>query len=107
MIDNPVEVERLVQKMEAHLPIPVRVTNAAARSLRESQVKLPSSRRVEIESVLYLGDAGGIACALKVPGSDNAAITSLTHLRLEGNHPIAQDIRAYQIKRTQALARGQ
>jgi hypothetical protein len=34
-------------------------------------------------------------------------VVSLTHLRLEGGHPIAQDIRAYQIKRTAGLARGQ
>jgi hypothetical protein len=34
-------------------------------------------------------------------------IASLTHLRVEGGHPIAQDIRAYQIKRTAGLSRGQ
>jgi hypothetical protein len=107
MLDNPVEVDTLMRKMEDHVPIPVRVTNALVRSLRGSEVRLPSSRRVEIESVLYLGDEGSIACVLKIPESENPVIVSLTHLRLNGSHPLAQDIRAYQIRRTRALAQGQ
>jgi len=107
MIDNPVEVEQLMRAMESQLPIPARATSVLVRFLRDKGIKLPASRRVEIESVHYLGDEGGIACGLKRPDGEEAVIASLTHLRVEGGHPIAQDIRAYQIKRTEGLSRGQ
>ena len=107
MIDNPVEVEQLMQKMESQLPMPARVTSALVRFLRDKGIKLPASRRVEIESVHYLGDEGGIACGLKKPDSKEAVVVSLTHLRVEGGHRMSQEIRAYQIKRTAALVRGQ
>jgi hypothetical protein len=105
MIDHPAYVERLMQKMEEQLPIPARATSVLVRFLRERGIKLPASRRVEIESVHYLGDEGGIACGLKRPDSKEAVVVSLTHLRVEGGHPMAQAIRAYQIHRTAALAR--
>ena len=105
MIDNPVEVKHLMRKMEEQLPIPARATSVLVRFLRGRGIQLPASRRVEIESVHDLGDEGGIACGLKRPGAEEAVIISLTHLRPEGGHPIAQDVRAYQIRRTAGLAR--
>ncbi len=106
MIDDPTEVTALIRKMEAHLPIPARATNALVRTLREGAVKISSRRRVQIEKVMYLGDEGGIGCVLKLPGQDEAAVVaSLTHLRLASSHPLASDVRAYQIARTRKLAR--
>ena len=108
MIDDPTQVTALMQQMEAHLPIPAQATNALRRTLRESAVKLSPQRRVQIEKVLYLGDAGGLGCGLTVPGyADTAVVVSLTHLRLPTTHPLAPDVRAYQIARTKKLARGQ
>ena len=86
MIDNPAEVEQLMRKMEDQLPISARVTSTLVRFLRDKGIKLPASRRVEIESVHYLGDEGGIACGLKQPDSKEAVVISLTHLRVEGKH---------------------
>ncbi len=107
MIDNPIEVAALLRKMDAHVPIPARVTKALVRSLRTREVHMPSTRRVRIEKVLYLGDEGGIGCALKVPGeNETAVVVSLTHLRLSNNHPIAPDVRAYQTVRRRKLAQG-
>jgi len=60
---------------------------------------------MQIEKVMYLGDEGGIGCSLKVPGQeDTAVVVSLTHLRLPSTHPLAPDVRAYQIARTKKLA---
>ena len=107
MIDDPIEVAALMRKMEAHLPIPARATSALVRSLRHSEVKIPSTRHVSIEKVLYMGDEGGIGCTLKVPGQEaTAVVVSLAHLRLNTNHPIAHDVHAYQVERTRKLARG-
>ena len=108
MIDDPTQVTVLIQQMEAHLPIPAQATNALVRTLRASGVNIASKRRMQIEKVVYLGDEGGIGCGLKVPGqADTAVVVSLTHLRLPTTHPLAPDVRAYQIARTQKLARGQ
>ena len=107
MIDDPTQVTALMQKMEAHLPIPAQGTNALVRTLRTSGVKLSSKRHVQIEKVLYLGDEGGIGCGLRIPGrEDTAVVASLTHLRLPTTHPLAPDVRAYQIARTRKLAQG-
>jgi len=89
------------------LPIPAQATNALVRSLRASAVNIASKRRMQIEKVMYLGDEGGIGCKLKVPGQeDTAVVVSLTHLRLPSTHPLAPDVRAYQIARTKKLAEG-
>ena len=107
MIDDPTQVTALMQKMKAHLPIPAQATNALVRSLRASAVNIASKRRMQIEKVMYLGDEGGIGCVLKVPGQeDTAVVVSLTHLRLPSTHPLAPDVRAYQIARTKKLAEG-
>jgi len=105
MIDDRTQVTALMQKMKAHLPIPAQATNALVRSLRASAVNIASKRRMQIEKVMYLGDEGGIGCKLKVPGQeDTAVVVSLTHLRLPSTHPLAPDVRAYQIARTKKLA---
>ena len=105
MIDDPTQVTALMQKMKAHLPIPAQATNALVRNLRANAVNIASKRRMQIEKVMYLGDEGGIGCALKVPGQeDTAVVVSLTHLRLPSTHPLAPDVRAYQIARTKKLA---
>ncbi len=107
MIDDPREVATLIRKMEAHLPIPARVTKATVRALGTSEVKLPATRQVQIEKVMYLGDEGGIGCALTLPGrAGTAVVVSLTHLRVTNPHPLAGAIRTYRITRTKRLAQG-
>jgi hypothetical protein len=109
MIDDPGEVASLLEKMEAHLPIPARVTKALVRSLESKKIKFPATRKVQIEKVIHLGDGGGISCRLTVPGqsqSDAAVVASLTHLRVTKPHPLADDVRTYQINRTRRLAQG-
>ena len=105
MIDDPTQVTALMQKMKAHLPIPAQATNALVRTLRASAGNIASKRCMQIEKVMYFGDEGGIGCSLKVPGQeDTAVVVSLTHLRLPSTHPLAPDVRAYQIARTKKLA---
>ncbi len=105
MIDDYLQVTALIQKMKAHLPIPAQATSALVRNLRTSAVKIGSKRLLQIENVMYLGDEGGIGCGLKVPGQeDTALVVSLTHLRLPSTHPLAPDVRAYQVARTKKLA---
>jgi HEPN domain-containing protein len=90
--------------MQAALPVRMEADQLDRLNAYAVQMRYPGDdptlRRVAIESVHYLGDEGGIACGLKRPDGKEAVIASLTYLRVEGGHPITQDVRAYQIKRT-------
>lgn len=106
MIDNYAEAMALVRKMEAHLPISARPTKAFVHSMRENGMTVSPNQPLQVESVLYMGDEGGIGCAVEPPGrKGTAVVTSLTHIRVDANHPLAKEIRAYQVERTRKLAR--
>ena len=105
MIDNHAEATKLVQKMKAHLPFTVRPTKALVQSLRRGGTKIKADRELQVDDVLYLGDDGGIACAIYLPELEAATIASVTHLDIPGDHPLAQEIKAYQSQRTQKLTK--
>jgi hypothetical protein len=97
MIDNPATVIDLMNKIEAHLPIPANPTSALVRLLRPKGLKISADRVLFIKRVFYLGDDGGIMCDV-TPTRDakEAYVVSLTQLRIAPGHPLARDIRAYQ-----------
>jgi len=105
MIDDYATAMELVRKMKAHLPIPARPTKTFIRAMRDSEIKVRSGQDLQIESVLYIGDEGGISCAIQLPGVEGAVtLASLTHIRVPSGHPLFREIRAYQIERTRKLA---
>lgn len=98
-IDDAAQVKDLIEKMKAHLPIPVTATKELLRTLKMSKAM------IQIESVMYMGDEGGIVCMLKIQGHDSTAnLVSLTHLRLAATHPLAGDVKKYQTARIAKLA---
>jgi len=105
MIDDYAQAMELMRKMEAHLPIPARPTGTYIRAMREQGVQVARDQELQIKNVLYLGDEGGIACNV-TPSKDakQAIIVSITHLRVDPRHPLAQEIHAYQRERTRGLA---
>ena len=106
MIDDEKEVTQLLRDMEGQLPIIVRPNRQLVETLVQGGMKCRPDEELQIASVLYLGDVGGIACGLKWPGAGkNACVTSLTHLRVDDNHPLAERIGAYQSKRSAKIAR--
>lgn len=106
MIDDYTIVKELIRKMEAQLPIPARPTGAFLRAMRDRGVKVATNQELQIQNVLYLGDEGGIACNV-TPSRDarEVQIVSITHLEIDPNHPLAPEIRAYQVERTRKIAR--
>jgi hypothetical protein len=105
MIDHPDQVERLMDRLGAALPIPARVTPELQTILREQRgVTVPASCRVTWIS--YAGDEGGIVCQLDT-GADttDAVFTSTTHLRFDPRTAFAREIAAYQRHRTKRLRR--
>ncbi len=105
MIDDPTMVARLMDRMQAHLPIPAYLTKALVRTLRQQKVNSSADRVLFIKSVLYGGDEGGIGCDLTAtPDAKVAVVVSLTHLRFAPTHPLFGEIRAYQRERLKRLA---
>jgi hypothetical protein len=107
MIDDEKEVQQLLRDMEGQLPISVHPARELIESLTRGGVKCRPDDELQIGSVLYLGDVGGIACGLKPwpTAGTNAVVVSLTHLRVDDSHPLAVRIGAYQSKRAAKIAR--
>ena len=104
MIDDHARAMELVRQMKAHLPIPARPTRTFIQAMRDSGKRVRSGQNLQIESVLYMGDEGGIGCAIQLPEEETVTITSLTHIRVPSSHPLFKEIRAYQIERASKLA---
>jgi hypothetical protein len=105
MIDDRERVERLMEAMQAQLPIPAFPTKELVQSLRERGNKTSINRALFIQRLFYFGDDGGIMCDV-TPTHDakTAFVVSLTHLRPPPDHPIARDVRAYQRERVKRIA---
>ena len=103
-IDDPKQVEILLEKMERHLPIQAEIHRSTARYLIAQGVSIPPHRQVSIQQIFYHGDEGGIVCAISPPDSKEVVVISLTHLNIPYNHPLEKEIRAYQKARIRKLA---
>jgi hypothetical protein len=105
MIDDYEQAMELLHKMEAQLPIPARPTATMVRALRDQGQRISRDRELSIQGVFYAGDEAGIVCALELlEGTKAALVISVTHLRIDLRHPLAQEIRAYQRERKRQLA---
>lgn len=105
MIDDYDRAMDLLHKMEAQLPIPVRLGSLVKQTLREKGLAFTRDQRFEIKRVFYFGDEGGIMCDVTpVQDAKEAVVVSLTHLLVPAHHPLAQEIRAYQRERARRIA---
>lgn len=105
MIDNPVTVARLIDQLQAHLPIPAFPTKEIVRTLRRGGVKASVDRALSVKRVFYAGDEGGIMCDVTPSrAAKEVFIVSLTHLRIAPDHPLFAAILAYQRERVSRLA---
>jgi hypothetical protein len=106
MIDNPDQAERLLNRLQAALPLPARVTPELAAMLQAQNPASDMPLTCLITWVSYAGDEGGIVCQLDFgPEIENAAFVSITHLRFDVRLPLARDIAAYQKHRVKRLRR--
>ena len=103
MIDDEKEVYQLIEAMNEHLPMRAFATPPLVNAVRQEGADIKVNDAVEIDAVLYLGDEGGIACAIGMWGGKTAVVASLTHLRIDRDHPLAEQIQTYQLRRSQRL----
>jgi len=110
VIDHPDQVDRLLARMRAALPMPARMTPRLLATLREQNPTLSPGAACRVTRVDYAGDEGGIVCHLAREGADESGrlvVTSITHLDFDPRHPLAREIAAYQKHRTKRLKRAQ
>ena len=107
MIDNPVQVERLLPKLKEALPTSAGPTPRLAALLRDQSPPIELPQSCQVTSVDYAGDEGGIMCRLDPcsEGGSGAYFISITHLAFDRRQPLAREIAAYQKHRIKRLMR--
>lgn len=104
-IDDLAQVYSLIEKMEANRPIPVRSTPQLFKIAERKGARHKPEQAFFINKIFYAGDEGGIVCLLEdESGKETNLVSSLTHLRIADDHPLAGDIRSYQRKRSMRIA---
>ena len=108
MIDNPAQVEHLIAKLRAALPLSATVSPAMLAQLQEQVPDLALPPRCQITWIHYAGDEGGIVCKLDFGNADDRAVfvVSITYLTFDRRLPLAREIAAYQKHRVKRLRRG-
>jgi hypothetical protein len=105
MIDDPAKTSRLIDALEASLPIETRLPASLIRTLSGPDPDAAIPARCNVVSVFYTGEEGGIICALDIggPNAKTAHIVSITHLIFDRKVPLFSQINGYQRHRTKKL----
>jgi rubredoxin len=110
--DNPIpliEFERasteleLIEEMENHLPIPVYPSKELCQLLCQQGKDIDINTELKITKVFDSGDAGGIVCSI-IEENKQVFVVSLTHLRINPEHPLSEKILAYQKQRIKNIS---
>jgi hypothetical protein len=106
MIDNAAQMERLLARLNAALPVPAIMTPELLTTLRKQNPAGKLSPACAITWISYAGDEGGITCKLDLGSeTENATFVSITHLRFDPRQPLTREITAYQKHRVKRLRR--
>jgi hypothetical protein len=103
-IDDESEAMALMGRIKISLPIPARPSRDLVKLLSKKGILLDRYRDVQIKDVHYLGDEGGIMCDITPADMEKTPILcSITHLLFHPEHPLSEEIRAYQKERNRKL----
>jgi hypothetical protein len=105
MLDDREQTERLLVALKAAVPFEAGVSPEALRLLRARESGSTWAARQVVRDVSYLGDMGGIVCHLQAPEAQEAAVISLTHVRVPSSLPLAAQVARYQKHRIKKLRR--
>jgi hypothetical protein len=105
MIDNIEQVERLLPKLLASLPLHAALTPELGACMRKDAPEYDVPRQCEILDISYAEYSTGIMCKLVLagPGGDRVFHVSITHLIFDRRHPLAREIAAYQKHRLKRM----
>ena len=94
----------LIKEMERYLPISVYPSKELAQLFRKQGKDISMDTELKITKVFDSGDMGGIVCTV-LEKNKEAVIVSLTHLRVQPNHPLSDKILTYQRQRIKSISR--
>jgi hypothetical protein len=108
LVDNHAQAKALIKKLQANLPIKVRVRKEIAKKMLLKGEKINPEIDYYMDIIQYMGDEGGITCSLVSETDDPETIEtvyafSLTHLTIDPEHPLASEVREYQRQRVHNL----
>jgi hypothetical protein len=95
-IDNLEEAQDLCDRLEATIPFSVRVGKKLLKTMLDGGNKVTLDDVFTVDWVKYSGDMGGINCAFEHSSNKERYVVSLTHLKIEPEHPLAAEVTAYQ-----------
>ncbi len=101
-IDNIEAAQDLCDRLEATIPFSVGPTKQLVKIMLDRGDKVTIDDVFTVDWVKYSGDIGGINCAFEYPGKERYAV-SLTHLKIDPEHPLADEVIAYQQRRIRLL----
>jgi hypothetical protein len=101
-IDNLEAAQDLCDRLEATIPFTVRVGKQLLKTMLDGGNKVTLDDIFTVDWVKYSGDIGGINCAFEHAGKERYAV-SLTHLKIDPAHPLADEVIAYQQRRVRLL----
>ncbi|MEH2145851.1 hypothetical protein [Nostoc sp.] len=105
-IDDYNTAKALTEKLKESLPIKAWAGKEFLKTLKQKGENADPYREFEINFVTYSGDEGGIMCGLITPNNPESKekyFASLTHLKIDPNHPIVSEVQAYQQQRIRKL----
>ena len=107
MIDDPSKANRLTAEIEASLPLETRLSPNVKRTLEKQSPESTIPDRFIVTKIFYMGDEGGISCALDIGGPETKTpfIVSITHLIFDRRCPLFRQIDTYQRHRIKKLKR--
>lgn len=102
-IDDYGQAIALKNKLEKALPFRVRPGKRLMKAIKEKWVT--PATWLEVDSVMYAGDEGGIMLNLLPSGDKTEAVysVSLTHIVFDPEHELAAAVQEYQRQRTRKL----
>jgi hypothetical protein len=102
-IDDYGQAIALKNKLEAALPFRIRPGKQLLKAMKDEPVS--PTTWIDVDSVMYAGDEGGIMLNLVPSGDSSKAVysASLTHVVFDPEHELAAAVQAYQQTRTRRL----
>jgi hypothetical protein len=104
-IDDPIAANILTERISATIPFKVYLGKPLLKISEKDGHKTNSNTVFNVDWVGYSGNEGGIMCALKdALGNEEMYVVSITHIKVDPEHPLIAEIEAYQQERVIRLA---
>jgi hypothetical protein len=102
-IDNREAAQDLCDRLEATIPFSVRPTKQLLKTMIDRGNHASLDDVFTVDWVKYSGDVGGINCAFTYSDGGERYVVSLTHLKIDPEHPLVEEVVAYQQRRIRLL----